>query len=58
MTYLDLLTELQSFTEEQLMMNVTVYDCDNEEYYPITDGIAFTTEECDVLDNNHPILYI
>ena len=58
LTYRQLLAELQTFTDEQLDCNVSVYDCDNEEYYPLQPEIAFATEDCQVLDPNHPILYI
>jgi hypothetical protein len=58
MTYQQLLAQLEVMTEKQLNMDVTVYVCDSKEYYAIQDEIAFATEKCDVLDVDHPILYL
>ena len=58
MTYRELLVQLEEMSQEQLNMDVTVYVCDSEEYYVIQDEIAFATEECGVLDIDHPILYL
>ena len=54
-TYKDLLILLQSFTPEQLDCTPTVYDCDNDEYYPLT-TILTASDTNDVLDENHPYL--
>jgi len=35
MTYLDLLTELESFDDDSLLKEVTVYDTDRNEYAPV-----------------------
>ena len=35
MTYLDLLTELQSFDDDLLLKEVTVYDTSKGEYSPV-----------------------
>jgi hypothetical protein len=58
MTYQQLLAQLKVMNEEQLNMDVTVYVCDNDEYYAIQDDIVFATEECGVLDVDHPVLYL
>ena len=58
MTYQSLLTELLKLNQDQLNRTVTIYDTENEEHYPVIDDIAFTTEECNVLDPDSPILYI
>jgi hypothetical protein len=58
MTYQELLVQLEAMSQEQLNMDVTVYICDSEEYYAIQDEIVFATEECEVLDVNHPVLYL
>ena len=44
--------------KSQLKNSVTVFDTDNEEYYPLQPEIAFSTEECDALDVNTPVLYL
>ena len=35
MTYLDLLTELQSIDDDSLLQQVSVYDTDRKEYAPV-----------------------
>ena len=40
MTYLDLLTELESFDDDSLLKEVTVYDTDRNEYAPV--GVLLT----------------
>ena len=35
MTYLDLLTELQSFDDDLLLKEVSIYDTDRQEYSPV-----------------------
>ena len=57
MTYRQLLHYLQILEEDEsdkLDMHVTVYDEQNEEYYPI--NYADNAEGVDVLDDDHPIL--
>jgi len=56
MTYKELLNQLQSLTEEQLNQDVAVYDTDTDEYYQASVEFVFSTDECDVLDANHPII--
>ena len=56
MTYEDLLIQLLTLDKTQLKQSVTVYDVENEEYYPLQSELTFSTEECDVLDVNTPVL--
>ena len=58
MTYEDLLVQLLMLDKSQLKKSVTVFDIDNEEYYPLQSEMAFSTEECDTLDVNTPVLYL
>lgn len=54
MTYQELLDYLQSLSEEQKQMDVTVYSQEFDEYHGVL-GV-FTNEEDDVLDAQHPYL--
>lgn len=54
-TYSQLLLILQSMSPEQLDQTPTIYDSDNDEYYPIT-TLLTATDTNQVLDNNHPYL--
>lgn len=56
MTYKELLQELQQLNEEQLNSDVAVYDTDADEYYQLKVEFVFATEECQVLDVDHPII--
>ena len=56
MTYKELLSQLQSLTEEQLNQDVCVYDTGTDEHYQLGVEFVFSTDECDVLDANHPII--
>ena len=56
MTYKELLNQLKSLSEEQLNSDVAVYDEGVDEYYQLKVELVFATEECDVLDVDHPIL--
>jgi len=56
MTYKELLNQLQQLNEEQLNQDVAIWDTDNDEYYQTMVELVFTTEECDVLDVNHPVI--
>lgn len=56
MTYEDLLIELANLSEEQLKQDVAVYDTDADEYYQLKVEFVFATEECQVLDVDHPII--
>ena len=55
-TYRQLLEALLELSQEELDMNVTIYDFTNEEYYPL--NYTGKTEGDDVLDANHPIMII
>lgn len=54
MTYRDLVQRLQTLSEEQLDMDVTVWQ-ENGEFVPVF-GLFETADEADVLDANHPYL--
>ena len=56
MTYKELLAELQQLNEEQLNSDVAVYDTDTDEYYQLNVELVFATDECQVLDVDHPII--
>ena len=56
MTYKELLQQLQQLSEEQLNSDVAVYDNYEQEYHQLTVKLVFATEECDVLDVDHPII--
>jgi hypothetical protein len=56
MTYKELLNQLQQLNEEQLNQDVAIWDTDNDEYYQTMVEFVFATEECDVLDIDHPII--
>lgn len=56
MTYAELLQELQQMNEEQLNSDVCVYDEGTDEYYQLKVELVFATEECQVLDVDHPII--
>lgn len=57
MTYKELLTQLQQLNEEQLNQDVAIWDSyGQDEYYQANVEFVFATDECDVLDANHPII--
>ena len=56
MTYKELLQQLQQLNEEQLNSDVAIYDEVIDEYYQLTVEFVFATEECQVLDVDHPII--
>ena len=56
MTYKDLLLQLQQLTEDQMNSDVAVYDEGTDEYYQLKVELVFATEECQVLDVDHPII--
>ena len=56
MTYKELLQQLQQLTEDQLNQDVCVYDTGTDEYYQSGVEFVFATDECDVLDVDHPII--
>ena len=57
MTYKELLTQLQNLSEDQLNQDVAICSEDEpDEYYQASVELVFATEECDVLDVDHPII--
>jgi len=56
MTYKELLEQLQNLDEDQLNSDVCVYDTGTDEYYQLNVEFVFATEECQVLDVDHPII--
>jgi len=56
MTYKNLLDFIQTLAPEQLNQTVSIFNCEQDEYYPAHDA-TFTVGD-DVLDDNHPILLI
>lgn len=58
MTYESLLDQLLVLSPDQLKMDVTVYDCDNKEYYKVNSDLAYSCVDTDVLDTDQPIIYL
>ena len=57
MIYKELLQQLQQLTEEQLNQDVAIWDsCGQDEFYQESVEFVFGTEECQVLDVDHPII--
>jgi hypothetical protein len=57
MIYKELLLQLQQLTEDQLNQDVCIWDSyENDEFYQQGVEFMFATEECQVLDVNHPII--
>lgn len=56
MTYKELLAELQKLNEEQLNSDVAIWDEDNDEFYQSDVEFVFATDECQVLDVDHPFI--
>lgn len=58
MTYKELLQQLQQLNEEQLNSDVCIWNSDYEidEFYQDGVEFVFATEECQVLDVDHPII--
>ncbi len=52
-TFKDVLMLLQSMSAEQLDCTPTIYDSDNDEYYPIT-TLLTASESNQTLDKDHP----
>ena len=55
MTYKQLLQQLQQLSEDQLNEDVCVYDTGTDEYYQLNVELVYSTQECDVLNLDHPI---
>jgi hypothetical protein len=56
MTYQELLQQLQQLNPEQLISDVVIYDSYSDEYYQVGVEVVFATEDCGVLDVEHPII--
>jgi hypothetical protein len=57
MKYKELLLQLQQLTEEQLNEDVAICSEDDEDvYYQASVELVFATQECDVLNLDHPII--
>ena len=56
MTYKELLQQLQSLTEEQLNQDVCIYNSWEDQHIQLDVDLAFATDECDVLDVDHPVI--
>ena len=57
MTYKELLNQLQQLNDEQLNLDVAICSEDDEdEYYQASVELVFATDECQVLDVDHPII--
>jgi len=55
MTYLDLLTDLEQLSPEQLQQTVTIFDPKEEEYIEAIDGFEVDDTQ-DVLDAGHYVI--
>ena len=56
MTYKELLQQLQQLDEYLLNKDVCLYDTGTDEYYQLKVELVFATDQCDVLDVDHPII--
>jgi hypothetical protein len=56
MKYKELLEQLSQLSEEQLNEDVCVYDTGTDEYYQLNVELVYSTQECDVLNLDHPII--
>jgi hypothetical protein len=56
MTYKELLNQLSQLTEEQLNEDVCLYHDYEGDYYQSEVEFVFATDECQVLDVDHPII--
>jgi hypothetical protein len=58
MTYKELLIQLLDLSQEQLNQDVAIWNSDYEidEFYQSGVEFVFATEECHVLDVDHPII--
>jgi len=56
MTYKELLQQLQQLNEEQLNCDVAIYEPCADEYWQDKVELVFATDECQVLDVDHPII--
>ena len=58
MTYKDLKDQLEVLSEDQLRMDVTIYDSEDDEFYGCYASHLSFNKEDDTLDENHPYLTI
>jgi len=56
MKYKELLEQLSQLSEDQLNEDVCVYDTGTDEYYQLNVELVYSTQECDVLNLDHPII--
>ena len=56
MKYKELLLQLQQLTEEQLNEDVVVYDNYEGNYYQFDVELVYSTQKCNVLNLDHPII--
>lgn len=57
MTYADLFQWAECLTEDELKQDVTIYDADVDEYYPVK-TLNFAAGKQGVLDRGHTVLEI
>ena len=57
MTYRQLLKKMQSIPDDRLDDDVTVFNGEDEEFYPVF-RVKTADDECDVLDEGHFYLTI
>ena len=59
MTYRELAALImEEFNDDQLDMDVTVYNADQDEYFLLAETPVAITSEDDVLDADHPYLIV
>jgi hypothetical protein len=56
MTYKELLNQLQQLNEEQLNQDVAIYEPCADEFWQDKVELLFATDECQVLDVDHPFI--
>lgn len=56
MKYKELLLQLQQLTEEQLNEDVCLYHDYEGDYYQSDVEFVYSTQECDFLNLDHPII--
>jgi len=58
MKYRELKEALSKMSEEQLDMSVAVRNEYINEYFPVEEMFTTNEEDCNVLDNGHPVLNV
>jgi hypothetical protein len=56
MTYKELIAQLQQLSEEQLNHDVAIYEPCADEFWQDKVELLFATDECQVLDVDHPFI--